>query len=423
MENNILKTRWLYLLLFCVVNLFTGLLYCWSVLSLPLAEHLSQAVGEPVKVQDLALAFSFASFINPVGMIIGGYFCDRFGPKIVLVPSGLIVALGLALTSIATSVAQVNIFFGLIFGFGVGLTYTSTIGSVLKYFPDRAGFAGGLASMAYGCCAIILPPIANLLIQNFGTSMSLRILAICSGSVIVIGGLLSQKCPSGIAIALKKVLSNKKTKLSCAGPDKDWKQMLATPAFWPMLFLYISGCTAPLMMFSSASSIAQMQAGFTPAAAALCVSAIAFANTVARFIAGSASDKFGRLPSLACAQILSFVGLVCLMAATQENQSFFVAGLILLGICYGSFVGIYPGFTVDQFGSKHNSVNYGIMAAGFSLGGVLGPVILTVTADGSNFSLAYISATSVGLVGAVCWLVCIRLLSKNKKEFNRRTAT
>ena len=111
------------------------------------------------------------------------------------------------------------------------------------------------------------------------------------------------------------------------------------------------------------------------------------------------------------------------MAATQENQSFFVAGLILLGICYGSFVGIYPGFTVDQFGSKHNSVNYGIMAAGFSLGGVLGPVILTVTADGSNFSLAYISATSVGLVGAVCWLVCIRLLSKNKKEFNRRTAT
>ena len=221
MENNILKTRWLYLLLFCVVNLFTGLLYCWSVLSLPLAEHLSQAVGEPVKVQDLALAFSFASFINPVGMIIGGYFCDRFGPKIVLVPSGLIVALGLALTSTATSVTQVNIFFGLIFGFGVGLTYTSTIGSVLKYFPDRAGFAGGLASMAYGCCAIILPPIANLLIQNFGTSMSLRILAICSGSVIVIGGLLSQKCPSGIAIALKKVLSNKKTKLSCAGPDKD----------------------------------------------------------------------------------------------------------------------------------------------------------------------------------------------------------
>ena len=309
MENNILKTRWLYLLLFCVVNLFTGLLYCWSVLSLPLAEHLSQAVGEPVKVQDLALAFSFASFINPVGMIIGGYFCDRFGPKIVLVPSGLIVALGLALTSTATSVTQVNIFFGLIFGFGVGLTYTSTIGSVLKYFPDRAGFAGGLASMAYGCCAIILPPIANLLIQNFGTSMSLRILAICSGSVIVIGGLLSQKCPSGIAIALKKVLSNRKQNFPVQAQTRIGSRCWQLRHSGPCSFLYISGCTAPLMMFSSASSIAQMQAGFTPAAAALCVSAIAFANTVARFIAGSASDKFGRLPSLACAQILSFVGL------------------------------------------------------------------------------------------------------------------
>ena len=39
-------------------------------------------------------------------------------------------------------------------------------------------------------------------------------------------------------------------------------------------------------------------------------------------------------------------------------------------------MGIYPGFTAQQFGAKNNSVNYGIMFIGFALAGVLGPMVM-----------------------------------------------
>ncbi len=39
-------------------------------------------------------------------------------------------------------------------------------------------------------------------------------------------------------------------------------------------------------------------------------------------------------------------------------------------------MGVYPAFTADQFGSRNNSVNYGIMFSGFAASGYLGPTIM-----------------------------------------------
>ena len=51
----------------------------------------------------------------------------------------------------------------------------------------------------------------------------------------------------------------------------------------------------------------------------------------------------------------------------------FFAGIGLVGLCC---VGIYPGFTIVPFGPKYNSANYGIMAAVFSTGSILGPMLV-----------------------------------------------
>ena len=39
-------------------------------------------------------------------------------------------------------------------------------------------------------------------------------------------------------------------------------------------------------------------------------------------------------------------------------------------------MGVFPGFTADQFGAAHNSVNYGIMFIGFAMAGYFGPTIM-----------------------------------------------
>ena len=39
---NLTKKRWIYLVLCCLINLYLGSIYAWSVFATPMAEHLTQ---------------------------------------------------------------------------------------------------------------------------------------------------------------------------------------------------------------------------------------------------------------------------------------------------------------------------------------------------------------------------------------------
>ena len=142
--------NWLLLAVFFIANLFAGSLYSWSVFSAPLAVKLSGLTGEALTSADLAFVFSVAAAVNPVAMISGGWVNDRFGPRGVLTAGGLLIGAGLMLSSMAASIEMLVVSYGLCFGFGVGLTYVSTLGTAMRLFPDRKGLAGGLVTMAYG---------------------------------------------------------------------------------------------------------------------------------------------------------------------------------------------------------------------------------------------------------------------------------
>ena len=423
---NIRKSRWIYLAVFCIVNLFAGSLYAWSVFSGPLAARLSSVTGTTVTAADLGMIFSIATAVNPFAMVAGGWVNDRFGPRAVITVGGLMIGSGLVLASMAQSILILTIVYGVVFGLGVGLTYTSTIGSSIKFFPDRRGLAGGIASMCYGMGSIILPPVASAFIIAFGIEQTLLILGTVIGCVIVAGGLMSRRCPENIAGLVdegrseRAQLSVRAEKTGSAGrrPDMNWRKMISTSLFWCMLSFFIAGSTGAMMLISSAASIAQQQVGMSVAESAAAVSLLAIMNAAGRLAAGFASDCFGRIPTLFCCLISAVAGLLILIMASQGDIVLFFTGISLVALCYGGFVGIYPGFTVDQFGARFNSVNYGIMAAGFSAGGILGPWILRVTMQTGGYAAAYQSALAVCAVGFVFGFLCLRI--QTARERNRR---
>ena len=65
-------------------------------------------------------------------------------------------------------------------------------------------------------------------------------------------------------------------------------------------------------------------------------------------------------------------------------------------------MGVYPGFTADQFGAKNNSVNYGIMFIGCALAGFFGPtaVGIILTATGA-YTIAFFVASALSVVGII----------------------
>ena len=257
--------------------------------------------------------------------------------------------------------------------------------------------------MAYGLSSMIVPPVAGWLISGPGIDVCLQALGGAGAAVLISAGLLTRKPSDRLSeeLGLTTADSGRSTAVSL-----NWKAMLSTRAFWPMLLFFITGSTGAMMLFSCVASIAQNAVGLTAAAAAGAVSILALTNTVGRFAAGTVSDRIGRIPALFLSLSLAAVGFIVLLNTHAGDAVLFFAGIGLIGLCYGGYVGIYPGFTVDQFGPKYNSVNYGIMAAGFSSGGILGPMLVKWTANGHDYSACYAAALTVIAVGFVFGLLC-----------------
>jgi|GEM_PF-1739117 MFS family permease len=113
--------------------------------------------------------------------------------------------------------------------------------------------------------------------------------------------------------------------------------------------------------------------------------------------------------------------ITAIVAATDVTMAFkiigalFYLGIAVVGICFGSFMGVFPGFTVDRFGAKNNSVNYGIMFIGFALAGYFGPSVMRsiFAADGA-YQRAFLIALVFDIAGII--LTFIYRLVLNKTE-------
>ncbi len=396
---NLMKKRWALLALACLINLCAGSIYTWSVLAPPIAERLSLLTGETVTAGGIAAAFGLANGIAPIPMILGGAVNDRFGPRLVIAFGGLLIGAGYAAAGLVTTPLALILGFGLLFGLGLGFVYGPTVNATLKFFPDRPGLAGGLATAFYGLSSVLLPPIALALTDAQGVSRALVTLGGLFALVIVPGGLLMMKCPEGFIASFR-------------GPDGaktpqrasfDWRGMLRSKRFPPMVGMLLAGAIPGMMLLSHGWSLSRELAGLDAAAASAMVSALALANVAGRLVAGAASDRFGRVASLSAALAATVAGCALLFLASPSAPLTFWCGMTLVGVSFGAFMGIYPGFTAGEFGARHNSVNYGIMFFGFSAAGFIGPVAMNaLLAGGLSPQSVCLAAGAFPLAGLAC---------------------
>ena len=189
--------------------------------------------------------------------------------------------------------------------------------------------------------------------------------------------------------------------------------MLKTPIFYVMIVLLTCGAFAALMFIPLASPIAQKMIGMSAAAATAAVSVLALFNVLGRVLAGTISDKIGRINTLRLACIFSIIALILMYISGEGSVVTFYIAICLIGICFGAFMGVFPGFTADQFGPKNNSVNYGIMFIGFAVAGTIGPIILNYIYNASgSYQNAFLFAMLFSVLGLVLTFV-YRALRKN----------
>jgi OFA family oxalate/formate antiporter-like MFS transporter len=407
---NLTKKRWLVLTASCIINLCIGSLYAWSVLAGPMAEYLSQLNGVVLTARDLSIVFIVANSVGPITMITGGKINDTFGPKVVIFVGGLMFGGGMFLSGFAHSVGFLILTYSILLGLGLGMVYGATISTAIKFFPDKRGLVGGLTTATFGISSVVIPPIATMIISFSGPTAAFKIIGAVFTVFICGAAFFMEKCPADFIPDgwVPPAGSNKNI------VNMDWKAMLKQPIFYVMIILLTCGAFAALMFIPMAAPLAKNMMGMSVAGATAAVSTLALFNVIGRIFAGVISDKIGRINTLALACVTSVIGLLALISASGNgNIALFYVGISIVGVCFGSFMGVFPGFTADQFGPKNNSVNFGIMFIGFAIAGYFGPTILNnIYGATQSYNNAFLSAIGFSLLGLVLTFVYRHLNNK-----------
>ena len=198
--------------------------------------------------------------------------------------------------------------------------------------------------------------------------------------------------------------------------------MLADPIFWVMLIMMMCGATFGLMLISNCRGVVTtvVLGGAADAAAvsaaATTVTLLALFNALGRVACGTISDKIGRVNTLLIMLVLGVIGMFILSITGEGQLGMFRLGAALVGMAFGSFMGVYPGFCAEQFGPKNNGVNYGIMFIGLAAAGYFGPSAMRsiYRADGA-YGRSFLVAAAFGAAGFVLTFIYRFFTNKRKR--------
>src|SRR5467141_524171 len=172
----------------CMV-MIANLQYGWTLFGNPIDQkyHWGRA----------AIQVAFTIFVLTETWLVPfeGYLIDRFGPKIMVCGSGVLVAVAWIINSVADSLFLLYVG-AAIGGIGAGVIYGASVGNALKWFPDQRGLAAGLTAAGFGAgSALTVIPIANM-IQTGGYEAAFLWFGLGQGIVVVLVALLL-KAPYG----------------------------------------------------------------------------------------------------------------------------------------------------------------------------------------------------------------------------------
>ncbi len=391
--------RWLVVVGTMLIIPSVGAVYAWSIYRQPLAVLLAaqQGVSPESLTAPLNFVFSLIILFFAAGAIPGGLIQDKIGPKKVTIIGGALLGLGLILSSFATSVLHLYLFYGVISGIGIGFAYITPLATCNKWFPDKRGAISGVAVAGMGLGTMIFSPIGALLIESIGPFMTMRILGVVFFALVTLGAQWMVLPPKGYSPAGWIPTTAQKNEVHFS-PG----QMLRTPAFYRVWISFMVGTASGLMMIGIASPVGQELAGLTVTEAAAIVGMLGLFNGGGRILWGSVSDKLGRTRTIALFSLITAVAMVAFNFIQTPVP--FALALFTITACFGGFMAVFPSLTADFYGTRNYGGNYGIVYLAYGFGAPLGGWI------GSAFSL------NVAFnIAAVCALLAFGIMLTTKK--------
>jgi OFA family oxalate/formate antiporter-like MFS transporter len=346
------------------------------------------------------------------------------------------------------TLAVLYVFFGVLGGGGVGLSYNTLLGVISRWFPGRAGMASGVLLLGFGVGGLALGSLVSVLASpdSIGARYTFLVLGILFAAVLAIGSFfvkLPEAAPaqakaggsaaagkagrhSGAGKAGRAAAAGNADRHSGAGTGKAANgaggaaaaaprsytlgEAARTGTFW-LIFSWVTFmCIGGLLVINSAAPIAALFGA--PAAMGLIVSVF---NGAGRPIIGTLFDKLGRRRAMLLNTSIMLAGGVALIfAAASGSGALAFVGLPLIGISYGGVPAILSASVNKFYGPRHYQLILGAVTFSLAAGAIIGPLLssgLQQNSSADGFGGVYFTSFALLVAVAAVALALSELVS------------
>src|SRR5437588_1796359 len=405
-------TRWGQLIfgIYCLV-MIANLQYVWTLFVGPIDNkyHWGRAA--------IQVAFTIFVLTETWLVPIEGYLIDKFGPRVMISGSGVLVAIAWVINSFADSLLLLYVG-AAIGGIGAGVIYGGSVGNALKWFPDRRGLAAGLTAAGFGAgSALTVIPIANM-IQSSGYETAFLWFGLGQGIVVVLVALLLRAPQPGevAAPAAPAVQQTRRdyTPSEVLAPLATW-EFYKSP-FFIMYLMFVMVGTGGLMATAQLAPIARdFKIDVVPVAIlGLTLPALQFALSIDRVLNGLTrpffgwvSDHIGRENTMFIAFMLDGIGIYALLHFATDPLLFVIlSGLVFFA--WGEIYSLFPATCTDIYGRKFATTNYGMLYTAKGTAALLVPLGNVLTNLTGSWTTVLVIAALLNVLAAIMAVAVLR---------------
>jgi predicted MFS family arabinose efflux permease len=313
-----------------------------------------------------AAAFGFAMALQNLvwgaSQPVVGMLGDRYGARPVLVGTGLLYALGLALMAWGGPILGLNVGGGLLVGVGIaGCGFGVVLGAVSRAAPpEKRVQAIGVVSAAGSVGTFFLAPAGQAMIASYGWRAALFAFAAIAVAMAAIGMLIGGRpapataADSGTEISTREAL----------------REAVRHPGFMAMTVAFFA-CGFQLLYISIHLPSYLELCGVPPSVGATALGVIGITNAVGSLAAGQLGARYSQKRLLALIYLLRTVAIIAFLAIPVSTASTLIFAATL-GFIWLAVTPLVSGLVAGMFGLRHFNMLYGVAFFSHQVGGFLG---------------------------------------------------
>jgi MFS family permease len=356
------------------------------------------------------------SFMAP---LVGGLI-DRFGPRRVITPGILILALGLMLCSKIEHLTQFYIFYGVVAGTGISCIGIVSYSAILAHwFEKKRGLASGIAVSGMGLGTFLLVPMSQSFISMWGWRMTFIITGCLVLIILVPANALFLRHkpqelgqhPDGSTPSDSNHKNHFQDQPHKMQPN-DWtlRKTVHTLRFWALIIFPFFGFIGVFIIVVHQVKFLVDQ-GIDKMTAAFIFAMVGIVSSIFRVFWGWLSDRISRELTYTMGMVCGCLGASSLLLFEIQGSAFFTYSFfVLFGMGWGVTAPMFMAVAADLFKGRIFGLIYGFVEAGIGIAGAFGAWIAGFIFDKTqSYQLAFILVIVTFLLSCVfCWLAAPR---------------